>query len=106
MGKILSSFIDESGDVGFIKDTSKYYIITFVMHNQTDDIKSNIEKIKDYSIFHGGPMIRREYPFDNMEMTDSYNRYDYNIHEEYIIDEVSFYSFHVASISIYVPNKG
>ena len=30
MGKTLSIFIDESGDVGFIKDASKYYIITFV----------------------------------------------------------------------------
>ena len=43
MGKVISIFIDESGDVGFIKDASKYYIITFVMHNQNDDIKSNIE---------------------------------------------------------------
>ena len=70
MGKALSIFIDESGDVGFIKDASKYYIITFVMHNQNDDIKSNIEKIKDYPIFHAGPIIRREYPFENMEMKD------------------------------------
>ena len=70
MGKILSVFIDESGDVGFIKDASKYYIITFVMHNQNDDIKSNIDKIKDYPTFHAGPIIRREYPFDNMEMKD------------------------------------
>ena len=38
MGKVLSIFIDESCDVGFIKDASKYYIITFVMHNQNDDI--------------------------------------------------------------------
>ena len=38
MEKILSIFIDESGDIGFIKDASKYYIITFVMHNQNDDI--------------------------------------------------------------------
>ena len=37
MGKILSVFIDESGDIGFIKDASKYYIITFVMHNQNDE---------------------------------------------------------------------
>ena len=70
MGKILSIFINESGDIGFIKDASKYYIITFVMHNQNDDIKSNIEKIKDYPTFHAGPIIRREYPFDNMEMKD------------------------------------
>ena len=70
MGKNLSIFIDESGDVGFIKDASKYYIITFVIHNQKDDIKSNIEKIKEYPTFHAGPIIRREYPFDNMEMKD------------------------------------
>ena len=70
IGKILSIFIDESSDVGFIKDASKYYIITFAMHNQNDDIKSNIEKIKDYPIFHAGAIIRRKYPFDNMEMKD------------------------------------
>lgn len=40
-----------------------------------------------------------------LRITDSYNRYDYNIHEEYIIDGVSFYDFHVASIRIYAPNK-
>ena len=53
MGKNLSIFIDESGDVGFIKDASKYYIITFVIHNQNDDIKSNIEKIKELIKFFG-----------------------------------------------------
>ena len=66
MGKTLSIFIDESGDVGFIKDASKYYIITFVIHNQSDDIKNNIEKIKNYPTFHAGPIIRREYPLDNI----------------------------------------
>ncbi|MDD7315466.1 MAG: DUF3800 domain-containing protein [Bacilli bacterium] len=70
MKKILSIFIDESGDVGFIKAASKYYIITFVMHNQSNEIKSNIEKIKDFPIFHAGPIIRREYPFDYMKMKD------------------------------------
>ena len=40
-----------------------------------------------------------------LRITDSYNCYDYLIHEEYIIDGVSFYSFHVASIRIYAPNK-
>lgn len=70
MAKILSIFMDESGDVGFIIDASKYYIITFVIHNQSDDINSNINKIKDYPIFHAGPIIRREYPFENIEMKD------------------------------------
>ncbi len=70
MKKILSIFIDESGDAGFIKDASKYYIITFVMHKQNDDIKSNIRKIEKYPIFHAGPIIRKEYPFNDMSMED------------------------------------
>ena len=37
-----------------------------------DDASSDnsIEKIKEYPTFHAGPIIRREYPFDNMEMKD------------------------------------
>lgn len=40
-----------------------------------------------------------------LRITDSYNCYDYYIYEEYVIDGVSFYDFHVASIRIYAPNK-
>ena len=68
MKKVLSIFIDESGDVVFIKDASKYYIVTFVLHDQKDSIISNIEKISDYPVFHAGPIIRREYPFDNVDI--------------------------------------
>lgn len=46
MKKILSVFIDESGDFGFIKGASKYYLITLVFHNQSIDINPNIEKIR------------------------------------------------------------
>ena len=42
MKKILSVFIDESGDFGFIKGASKYYLITLVFHNQSIDINPNI----------------------------------------------------------------
>ena len=65
MEKILSFFIDESGDFGFIKDASKYYLITLVFHDQKLNIASNIEKIKDKPVFHAGPIIRREPPFEN-----------------------------------------
>ena len=68
--KILSVFIDESGDFGFVKDASKYYLITLVFHNQSIDISSNIEKIKDKLVFHAGPIIRREYPFQNESIED------------------------------------
>ena len=53
MKKILSVFIDESGDFGFIKDASKYYLTTLV--------------------FHAGPIIRREYPFQNESIEDRKN---------------------------------
>ena len=36
MKKILSVFIDESGDFGFIKDASKYYLTTLVFHDQSE----------------------------------------------------------------------
>ena len=61
----MSVFIDESGDFGFVGDASKYYVVTFVFHDQRYDISSNIERIKDKPVFHAGPIIRREYPFEN-----------------------------------------
>lgn len=70
MEKILSVFIDESGDFGFIKDASKYYLITLVFHDQKDNISSNIERIKDKPVFHAGPIIRREPPFQNTSIED------------------------------------
>ena len=65
MNQVISVFIDESGDFGFVGDASKYYLITFIFHNQKYDISSNIEKIKNRPVFHAGPIIRREYPFQN-----------------------------------------
>ena len=62
MEKILSIFIDESGDFGFIKDASKYYLITMVFHDQKLNISSNIEKIKGKPVFHAGPIRRRYAP--------------------------------------------
>lgn len=68
MKEILSIFIDESGDFGFINDASKYYILSLVFHEQKKDISSNIEKIRNQPVFHAGPIIRREYPFQNDSM--------------------------------------
>lgn len=65
MKRLMSVFIDESGDFGFVGDASKYYVITFVFHDQKYDISANIDKIKDRPVFHAGPIIRREYPFQN-----------------------------------------
>lgn len=60
----LSIFIDESGDDGFGKEgSSEFYIFTLVFHDQSDSIKSNIEKIKNLPTFHAGPILRKEGPF-------------------------------------------
>lgn len=45
-------------------------MITLVFHDQSIDISSNIEKIKDKPVFHAGPIIRREYPFQNESIED------------------------------------
>lgn len=37
-------------------------------------------------------------------VTDSYYCYDYLIEDEYILDGISFYKFHVAAIRVYVSN--
>ncbi len=75
--KILSIFIDESGDFGDYEVHSPYYIVTMVLHNQDKKIKEKIsilnrqiEKLGyGQHAIHSGPLIRREsiYKDDLME---------------------------------------
>ena len=66
--KELSIFIDESGDFGETHDVRDYYLVTFVFHNQQDDISHEVrileERVKnagwDLEYVHTGPIIRRE----------------------------------------------
>ena len=60
MERTLSIFIDESGDFGFKKGSSEYYLLTFVFHEQNKDISKQLNKVKDIPYFHGGALIRRE----------------------------------------------
>lgn len=65
----LSIFVDESGDFGDYEPHSPYYIISMVIHDQSQDISSYVEKLNqelnylgyktDY-VVHTGPLIRRE----------------------------------------------
>ena len=75
--KILSVFVDESGDFGPYDHHAPYYLVSMVLHDQNIDIKQNIEDLalhlqnlgyKDHAI-HTGPLIRREsvYSSDLME---------------------------------------
>lgn len=75
--KILSIFIDESGDFGEYDFHSPYYYVAMVFHDQADDISSEIEALDEhirasgfkYPVFHAGPLIRREqvYKYEEME---------------------------------------
>ena len=65
MKKVLSVFIDESGDTGFEFGASKYYVVSLVFHEQNNDISSQLNKFKDDPVFHVGPIIWREDNFKN-----------------------------------------
>lgn len=66
--KELSIFIDESGDFGEVKERPAYYLVTFVFHNQDDNIEQQVSKLEesvriagfDVEYIHTGPVIRRE----------------------------------------------
>lgn len=66
--KILSVFIDESGDFGPFESHAPYYLVTMVMHNQSIDISDNINAFEEHlanlqyaqHAVHTGPLIRRE----------------------------------------------
>ena len=70
MEKILSIFVDESGDTGFAGDTSKYYIVSFVFHDQSDDISSQLGKVKNELPFHVSPIIRKEHPYEEIDINE------------------------------------
>ena len=66
--RILSVFIDESGDFGPYEYHAPYYLVTMVLHNQSIDISSNINAFEGHltnlgyaqHAVHTGPLIRRE----------------------------------------------
>ena len=69
--KLLSAFIDESGDDGFGKEgSSEFYFFTLVFHDQSKDITDNIDKIAHLPVFHAGPILRKEPPYKNDDPQD------------------------------------
>ena len=75
---ILSIFVDESGNFSFEKESSRFYIVCFVMHDQNSSIDDHVKKLDSdldrmgFSnlCFHAGPIIRHEdgYEFMNWEL--------------------------------------
>ena len=75
----LSIFIDESGVFGPFERHSPFYIVSFVLHDQSDDIAGHLDKIHaalvargldaDHPV-HTGPLIRREQAYRWMGMPE------------------------------------
>lgn len=71
--KVLSVFIDESGDFGAFERHSPYYLVSMVLHDQDIDISEQISGL-EYRLsnlgypqhaIHTGPLIRRESVYKN-----------------------------------------
>lgn len=66
--KVLSIFIDESGDFGKFDPKAPCYYVAMVFHNQSEDISEQIKSLDEhiknfglkFKVFHTGPLIRRE----------------------------------------------
>ena len=79
--KELSVFIDESGDFGKPVYLPSNYLVTFIFHNQAQDISDCVAKLNEsisqagFSIdyIHMGPMIRREDIFKSFSLDERRN---------------------------------
>ena len=100
--KVLSVFIDESGDFGAYSHHSPYYIVSMVLHDQAVDIQSEITGLNERllqsgyqnHVIHTGPLIRREQDYKN-ELTEK-RRHLFNM-LYYFCRKIDF---HYISISI------
>lgn len=71
--RVLSIFCDESGDFGPLEQHSPYYLVTFVFHEQMEQISGAISNLEQSladegrnrgESIHTGPLIRREAPYE------------------------------------------
>ena len=76
--KVLSCFIDESGDFGPYDNHAPYYIVAIVLHDQSIDIADCIAAEETYvsnlgfphHALHTGPLIRRETDYIHLNMEE------------------------------------
>lgn len=74
----LSIFVDESGDFGKVDNSSPYYLVSLVFHNQSDDIYQPITVLEnamsyietEQKYIHTGPIIRREPPYHTLSIDE------------------------------------
>lgn len=71
--RTLSIFIDESGDFGSYEPHAPYYIVSMVLHDQSEDVQREISGLNERLVhagyadhaIHTGPLIRREQIYEN-----------------------------------------
>ena len=76
--KILSCFIDETGDFGDYDTHCPFYIVTAVLHDQSISIADQLNGLETYlanlgyphHAIHAGPLIRRESDYANLTMEE------------------------------------
>ena len=76
--KNISVFVDESGDFGFSKKSSAYYVITMVFHNQSFDISEKINRLNEElfkinfnnPVIHTEPLIMRRDEYFNLSVKE------------------------------------
>lgn len=76
--KILSIFVDESGDFGDPCDHSPYYIFSLVFHDQSECITASVNAFNERLAYdgyinhaiHTGPLIRREKDYQHMALAE------------------------------------
>ncbi|MDD6488502.1 MAG: DUF3800 domain-containing protein [Clostridia bacterium] len=92
--RILSVFIDESGDFGAYDVHTPYYIVAMILHDQNTDIKDNIRLLDKHIIeagfdihaIHTGPLIRRESIYSNEMMENRKCLFNALFHFSRILD--------------------
>ena len=75
-GKELSVFVDESGSFDSSVIPSRFYVVSFVFHDQCHDISQNLSELDTQLEYlnladvcvHAGPLIRREEQFRFMDI--------------------------------------
>ncbi len=76
--RILSCFIDETGDFGDYDPHCQYYLVSAVLHDQSISIQKQLDRIEyhlstlglPHHALHAGPLLRRESDYAQMQMED------------------------------------
>jgi len=103
--KELSIFVDEAGVLGPFKKNDPYYVLSFVFHNQEQDINEELLHLEENftnlgfkaQSFHAGPIIRRE---------EEYRVVDREVRKKLFMTMISFVRrTPIQCKSIYVEKK-